>query len=221
MLRRRIARRYSDTLMGYFRAYQQQHPGPARMEHVAAWAYQVGLWEPRKVHPVTQLTRDLKQAARESRITDPQGRKLREMLPAKHEGIDNNGNRVFEVVWDHVFAMSTDHGLLFLSQQYANIEKQCRSHSRIKESITENNPNFREVQLSLFNYDFRCATEGGTTQAVEKIAETPVSQTRRTTGDQSGGGIKRAGTIDIVDVNLEITNGVETGRKAASLRKAK
>jgi hypothetical protein len=135
MLRRRIAKSYNDQLVGYIRAYQKQHPGPVGMHNVAAWICKQGLWEPRAVRPAAILTRELKHAARASRITDPQGRKLRAMLPAKIERIDINGNRIFDVVWDHVFEMSAHHGLLFLSQQYENIEKQCRSHSRVKASI--------------------------------------------------------------------------------------
>ena len=76
------------------------------------------------------------------------------------------------MVWDDTFNMSTDHGLLFLSQQCENIENQCRSHSRVKESIKDNNPHFREVQLDLFNYDFRYAAEDATTQTVARVQET-------------------------------------------------
>ena len=174
MLRRRIVKSYNDQLVDYIRAYQKRHPGPVRMNKVAAWVYQQGLWEPRKISPVVILTRELKHAARESRITDPQGRKLRAMLPAKLERIDIHGNRIFNVVWDHVFEMSTHHGLLFLSQQYENIEKQCRAHNRVKASIVDNNPNFGSVQLSLFDYDFRYANGDTKSQSAEKIGESPV-----------------------------------------------
>ncbi len=174
MLRRRIVKSYNDQLVDFIRAYQKQHPGPVRMKNVAAWAYQQGLWEPRKIKPEVILTRELKYAARESRITDPQGRKLRAMLPAKLERTDIHGNRIFDVVWDHVFEMSAHHGLLFLSQQYENIEKQCRAHNRVKASILDNNPNFQKVQLSLFDYDFRYATGDIKPQGIEKIRESPV-----------------------------------------------
>jgi hypothetical protein len=174
MLKRRITTTYNDQLVSYILRYQREHPGPARMDQVAEWVCQQGLWEPRKVRPTTILTRELKRAARESRVTDPQGRKLRAMLPAKIERVDIHGNRVFDVVWDHVFEMSAHHGLLFLSQQYENIEKQCRSHNRVKVSVLENNPNFREVQLDLFDYDFRYATGERKTQRIEKIGQTRV-----------------------------------------------
>jgi hypothetical protein len=174
MLRRRIATTYNDQLMGYIKAYQKQHPGPARMSQVAAWVCQQGLWEPRRISPSTLLTRELKHAARESRITDPQGHRLRAMLPAKLERMDINGNKVFDVVWDHVFEMSAHHGLLFLSQQYENIEKQCRSHNRVKASVLKNNPNFQKVQLGLFDYDFRYTTGETKSQSVNKIEESPI-----------------------------------------------
>jgi hypothetical protein len=154
--------------------YQEQYPGPVRMGMVAKWICQQELWEPRKIRPEVILTRELKHAARESRVTDPQGRKLRAMLPAKLERMDIHGNRIFDVVWDHVFEMSAHHGLLFLSQQYENIEKQCRAHSRVKESVLQNNPNFGTVQLSLFDYDFRYATGNKKSQNVEKIEESLV-----------------------------------------------
>jgi hypothetical protein len=75
---------------------------------------------------------------------------------------------------DHVFEMSAHHGLLFLSQQYENIEKQCRAHSRVKASVLDNNPNFRQVQLSLFDYDFRYATGDSKPQSVENIKESAI-----------------------------------------------
>lgn len=174
MLKRRIAKTYNDQLVDYIKLYQQEHPGPVRMDQVADWVCQQGLWKPRSVRPETILTRELRRAARESRITDPQGRKLRAMLPAKIERLDIHGNRIFDVVWDHVFEMSAHHGLLFLSQQYENIEKQCRSHSRVKSSVADNNPNFQSVQLGLFDYDFRYATGEKAPQNVEKIAESVV-----------------------------------------------
>ena len=149
MLRRRIAKGYNEQLVGFIRVYQKRHPGPVRLSAVAQWAFRKKLWSPPKVSPSALLTRDLRYAARESRITDPQGRKIRAMLPAKLERVDLNGNRIFDVVWDHVFEMSSHHALLFLSQQYENIEKQCRSHNRVKASILANNERYRDLQLVL------------------------------------------------------------------------
>jgi hypothetical protein len=70
------------------------------MNKVAAWICEQGLWEPRKISPAIILIRELKHAARESRVTDPQGRKLRAMLPAKIERMDIHGYKIFDVVWD-------------------------------------------------------------------------------------------------------------------------
>jgi hypothetical protein len=173
--RRRIAKSYNDQLMAFVEAYQKLHPGAVGLLSVAKWAHDRGLWKPRTVHPATLLAKDLKKAARESRVTDPQQRKLRAWLPAKIERMDINGNQIFDVVWDHIFEMSAHHALLFLSQQYENIEKQCCSHNRVRSSVVDNNPNCRELQLGLFDYDFRYATGESQPQVVERIRESAVN----------------------------------------------
>jgi hypothetical protein len=173
MSKAKIARSHQDALVGFILAYQKRHPGAAHLNAVAQWILDQGLWEPPcRLRPLTILTRDLKRAAKESRIVDPQGRKVRAMLPAKIERVDSKGNKVFDVVWDHIFKMSAHHALLFLSQQYENIEKQCRSHKRVMESVHDNNPNCKQLQLELFDYDFRFATEN-LDQPSETIIESP------------------------------------------------
>ncbi len=53
----RIATSYRDQLIGFVKAYRKKHPGPVSLYKVAVWAYEKGLWEPRRIHPATILAK--------------------------------------------------------------------------------------------------------------------------------------------------------------------
>ena len=60
--------------------------------------------------------RKLRQAARRSRFQDAQGRKVRTMVPAKVEKVDRHGNKILEVIWDHLHESSLTHLLTHFTQ---------------------------------------------------------------------------------------------------------
>lgn len=159
---------YREFLAHHIRVYRQEHPGPLRMEDVAEWIIRNKDWDPPRPNPKRILTRDLKRSAREHRMSDPQGRTVRVMHAAKIERVDLNGNLVFDVVWDHLYEMSLDHGIMAFMQRHENIGKQCNSLHRDTQSFNDNNPNARghEIQLS-----FTFMVEEPVEQIVETIQE--------------------------------------------------
>lgn len=150
--------------------YQKDHPGPFRFEDLVEWATKKGLIDMPKINPKKLLIQQAKRAARESRINDKQGRRVREMLPAKIPiEYDEHGNMLmFEVRYDHIHAMSADHALLSFDQRDDNINKQKKSATRDLISFLENNPNAvgREGQ---FVFDF--LADDPEPQVVEKLTE--------------------------------------------------
>ena len=140
------------------------------MEDVAAWAIIHERWEAPARSLKRELTRDLKRAAREKRITDPQGRKVRKMCAARIEKVDANGNRVFDVIWDFIHSMSEQHAVLSFEQRHRNIEKQCGALARDARSFNENNPHASASGIQLM-FDFTSATEDAVEQQVEVIQE--------------------------------------------------
>jgi len=163
-----LAKPYSQNLLDYIAEYRREHPGEVRMEDVADWMIEEDLWDPPKRGVHGLLTKDLKRVARESRIEDPQGRKVRAMHAAKTERVDANGNKIFDVVWDHLFEMSHDHALKSFFQRHDNIAKQCNALNRDVQSYNDNNPNAegREIQLE-FDFMVNEAAE----DVVEEILE--------------------------------------------------
>lgn len=132
------------------------------------WAIENGYADLPKPNPRAILKRDLKRALRAARIHDPQGRKVREMLPVKTDAVDAAGNGIFEMIWDHIHEMTLDHALAAFDQRDANINKQKRSASRDLQSCLENNPNVAGHE-SQFLFDFM--TEEPEKQVVEEVEE--------------------------------------------------
>ena len=166
----RVAKAYRDCLVEFVRDYQGKHPGPVNLKHVATWLLDNDICGLPRRSQVNQLAKELAAAARAKRITDLQGRRVRAMHAVKAERVDANGNRIFDVVWDHIHEMSADHATASFTQRHSNIEKQCVSHNRDVQSFNENNPNARDIQLT-FEYIFDHAIEEPGPQVVEKIAE--------------------------------------------------
>jgi hypothetical protein len=91
---------------------------------MVAWAVGKGLLEDPKLNPRKELVRRARRAVREVRIKDEQGRTVREMLPAKIPvGVDDNGNMLFQVMYDHIHKMTADHALLSFDQRAELREK--------------------------------------------------------------------------------------------------
>ena len=122
-----------------------------------------------KPNPRTILKRELKKTLRAARVTDAQGRKVREMLPVKHEMVDEAGNGIFEVIWDHIHTMSLDHAFSAFDQRDININKQKLAATRDLQSCLENNPHVAGHKEQ-FQFDFM--TEELEVPVVEQVEET-------------------------------------------------
>lgn len=113
------------------------------MEDAAQWGLNCGILPTPRVQPVRYYARLMKQAARRQRFHDPQGRIVRCMLAAKLERVDTNGNRIFDVMWNHLHAMDLNHALTAFRQRDEMIERQRRAATRDVESVVDNNPKVR------------------------------------------------------------------------------
>ncbi len=148
--------------------FQKEHPGAFSDNELLDWALENDHVDLPKPNPRAILKRELKRTLRAARIHDLQGRKVREMLPAKVEAVDAAGNRIFDVMWDHIHEMTRDHALASFDQRDTNINTQKRAASRDLQSCLENNPNMAGHELQ-FQFDFM--TEESEVQVVEEIQE--------------------------------------------------
>ena len=148
--------------------FQKEHPGAFSDDKLLEWAFANDYVDLPKPNPRAILKRELKRTLRTARIHDLQGRKVREMLPARIEAVDAAGNRVFDVMWDQIHEMTLHHALTSFDQRDANINKQNRSASRDLQSCLKNNPNVAGHE-SQFQFDFMA--EESEVQVVEEIQE--------------------------------------------------
>jgi len=148
--------------------FKKEHSGAFSDDALLDWAVENGYADLPKPNPRAILKHELKRTLRAARIHDLQGRKVREMLPARVDAVDAAGNKVFEVMWDHIHEMSLEHALTSFDQRDTNINKQKRSASRDVQSCLENNPNVVGHE-SQFQFDFM--TEEPEIQVVEGIRE--------------------------------------------------
>ncbi len=166
---RRSTAKTNEEYWKYVRSqFQKEHPGAFSDDALLDWALEHGYVDLPTPNPKTILKRELKRVLRAARIHDLQGRKVREMLPVKHEVVDASGNKVFEVMWDHIHEMSLDHAFTSFDQRDANINKQKEAASRDLQSCLENNPNVAGHEAQ-FEFDFMM--EEVEPQVVEAIEE--------------------------------------------------
>jgi len=153
------------------RQFQDEHPGAFRPDDVVEFALRHGLTDLPTVDPKAVLKKRFKDAMRRIRMDDPQGRRVRTMLAAKVPNglMDENGNLVLDLKYDHIHRMSVDHALNAFEQRDNNITKQRRSASRDLESFLDNNPNASGHEHQ-FEFDFMKEQEEE--QVVEVISAT-------------------------------------------------
>lgn len=179
MLGPRIAKTQTEFWEYIYRLYQAERPGPFRMEDAVDWALENGLADLPEVDPRKMLIKQARTAVRAARIHDPQNRKIRAFLPAKLERIDERGNRIFDVVYDHIHRMNLDHAFNAFEQRDENINRQRKSASRDLASFLENNPNAKGYE-NQFVFDFML--EGNTVDTIEIIEEDPPVPTYKMLG---------------------------------------
>jgi hypothetical protein len=168
MLQKNLANTVPEHWAFVCREYRKGHPGRFSDDGLLDWALKKGYVDLPRPNPRAILRRQLKGVLRSARIRDPQGRKVREFLPVRTDAVDMAGNKVFQVIWDHIHEMSLEHALTAFDQRDANINRQKRSARRDLHSCLENNPNV-EGHGSQFLFDFM--TEGTEPQVVEEIRE--------------------------------------------------
>jgi hypothetical protein len=175
MLKKSLARSHDEFLCDLMDAYRNDFGGGYTMEDVTEWILANDLLPLPSVNPKRLLTHKLKQAARRRRFKDHSNRTVRTMVAAKFEGMDENGNRVFDVVWDYLHTMSTHHALTSFSQRDEVIEKQRLAATRDVHSFLEFNPNAKGFEGQ---FQFAFMLEEPMPVVVETIQETnvPLSQ---------------------------------------------
>ena len=176
MLTTSTARTADEIYLDIFQKFRDDNPGRrVRMEDVARHIHDQGLLPTPSVDVVQLHTRKLKQAARRKRINDLKGRKIRPWLAAKIERFTANGQKVFDVVWDHIHEMSIDHALSAFGQRDDVIKKQKRSATRDLQSFLDFNPN-AEGHERQFIFDFM--DEEPIEAMMETIEESPTTPTK-------------------------------------------
>ena len=174
MLRKNLAKSHDEFVWDLMDSYRDLIGGGYRMEDLSEWILKNEFLPPPIISSKKLLTRTLKQVARRRRFKDPQGRTVRQIIPAKHKRFDENGNMFMDVVWDYLHEMSADHALTHFSQRDENIEKQKLAATRDVLSCLENNPNVQGLE-NQFKFGFM--VEEPMPIVVEKIEETKISET--------------------------------------------
>jgi hypothetical protein len=178
MSRKNLAKTTDEVYMDLLARYRAEYGSAVRMEDVGQWIDRNGLLPAPRMIAARVHTRKLKQAARRNRIRDAQGRKVRTMIPAKFEKVDARGNRIFDVVWDHLHESSLDHLLTHFVQRDDIIEKQSHAATRDWQSALDNNPNLigddRQIKFGFMR-------DEPLPQIQETLGETPT----RTLGEDS------------------------------------
>lgn len=168
MSKRSLAKTGTEYWEFVWKQFKKGHPGAFSDDKLLDWALENDYANLPRPNPRAILKRELKRALRGARIRDPQGRKVRQMLPVRTDAVDAAGNRIFAVIWDHIHEMTLDHALASFDQRDTNINKQKRSASRDLRSCLENNPSVAGHE-SQFQFDFM--TEESEVQVVEEIQE--------------------------------------------------
>jgi len=173
-----------EVYIDLYYQYRKLHPGRVRMEDVGLWIEAQRLLPSPRVSAASIHTRMLKQAARRRRMIDGKGRTVREIVAIKIERMTENGQKVFDVIWDQLHEMSLDHALIAFAQRDDVITKQQRAATRDVQSCLDFNPNCagHEEQFRFnFMYDepvpvvSETISETETPKAVEKTTQ-PVTE---------------------------------------------
>jgi hypothetical protein len=133
-------KRYQQIVHEYMREHQMEK---VDLGEVARWAIRTGRYQ-RKPPTLEQLCqRDLSRACRDEYYTDPQGRAVRVMHPARTEQ---------GVLWSDIRIAQPGHMRISLQQRRQAILHDCRQHKADADSYNDNN--VYQTKLPLFDYDF-------------------------------------------------------------------
>jgi hypothetical protein len=165
-----VAKTYTESLFDLIAEYRAESGAqPFSMMDIATWAIQNRKWSPQPRSLMRELAKHLSKVAKLRHHTDPQGRSVRTFHAARFERSIASGQRIFDVVWDHILSMSLDHARISFEQRREQLAGGCRSLDRDVRSFNDNNPNAsgREVQMS---FDFTFEVETRHEQVVEQIS---------------------------------------------------
>lgn len=117
------------------------------LEEVATWACKTHRYQRPPKSMVAQCKKELADALRVQKHTDPQGREVRQMHPVR---LQEKGHQM--VIWADIRTAKPQHMRLSLAQSRQGIRADCIAHNQIAESYNDNNP--YGATLDLFDYDF-------------------------------------------------------------------
>jgi len=127
--------------------------GDVDPDEVSAWALRTGRAQPQAVDAVRLVAKSIRRAFRETRITDPQNRSVRDWygLP---EGIEIKGVPVQRVLWNTRDASTPERMRRAFSYRRQAVGYDCARLQTEVDSYNDNNPHGAHIQLDLnFNKD--------------------------------------------------------------------
>ena len=131
----------------YCHEYMLQH-GTKRVDltSVAAWMVDTGRWEPEKAALIRQCKDHLATALRQECFTDPQGRRVRAMLPVVEE---KAGKQI--TLWESLREMPRKRAAVSFQQRRQGIVSDCR---KLKIDVDSYNDNFNDGETIQLILDF-------------------------------------------------------------------
>ncbi len=135
------AKTQDEIYLDQWYQYRAAHHGPVCTKEFARWVYSKELIPNPKIDLVKIHEQKVKQALRRNRIKDLTGRKIKPWVAVKIEKMTANGQKLIQVVVNHLHEMSLDHALTAFGQCDDLISKQRRSATRNLQSFLEFNPN--------------------------------------------------------------------------------
>lgn len=170
MSERSLAKSHDEFLLDLIDQYRREF-GAFRAEEVTDWIRKNHLLPDPTVDPRRLLTKKIKQAMRRKHIRDAQQRKVRKFIAVKIERLTAGGQRIIDVVWDHLHEMSLDHALTAFQQCDDIITKQRLAATRNLESCLDNNPHVAGYERQ---FTFGFMLEHRVPQVVEEVSESAI-----------------------------------------------
>ena len=176
MLTASTKKSYSEQLVELIEKYREKHNDkPFMMDDLAEWAFQTGGHAIVRLNAKRELKRNLTKAARKKQVRDAQGRTVRKFHAANFPRVDENGNMIFDAVWDHIHNMSFDHAALsFIDGRRGQLSGGCKSLNNDIQSFNDNNPNAAndKIQIS-FDFTYDIEDDDDNTPASSKFRRRP------------------------------------------------
>ncbi len=117
-------------------------PWPAAAKTIAEWAITTGRWELPAAAAINRCAEDLATAMREEYYTDPKGRRVRLLHPARRYV---GGQQL--TLWDDIRTASRSHMQLSLQQRRQNIVGDCRQLKTDVDSFNDAHPLEAPIQM--------------------------------------------------------------------------